>query len=116
MPRGEDRFVAAVALIFGVLAWAQMPALCGFMLSSTLVGAANFIYSIWLGVLIAVIGIFSAAGPLMLGSRNPMLLIGTALSVAFLVCALLGQAPYETACRATFTYFDPHWLGNDVSR
>jgi hypothetical protein len=107
MPKGEDRFVAAVALVFGVLAWAQMPALCGFMLSSTLAGAGNFIYSVWLGVLLAVIGVFSAAGALMLGSRNPMLVIGAALSVAFLFCALVGQQPYEAACRAVYMALSP---------
>jgi len=53
MPRGEDRLVAAIALVFGVLAWAQMPALCGFMFSSTRAGAENYVYSIWLGGLIA---------------------------------------------------------------
>ena len=116
MEKGGERFVAAVALVFGVLAWAQMPALCGFMFSSTLAGAGNFIYSVWLGVLLAVIGVFSAAGALMLGSRNPMLVAGAVLSVGFLFCALVAQEPYEAACKATFTYFDPHWLGNDVSR
>jgi len=62
----SDRFVGAVALIFGVLAWA-----------------------------------------LMLGSRNPMLVIGAGLSVGFLFCALVGQAPYEAACRAVFAALSP---------
>ena len=116
MPRGEDRFVAVVALVFGVLAWAQMPALCGFMFSSTLAGAGNFIYSVWLGALIALIGLATAAGPLLRGRRDPLLLIGPALGIAFLVCALVAPVPYESACRATFTAFTPHWQGNDVSR
>ena len=116
MPKGEDRFVAAIALVFGVLAWAQMPALCGFMFSSTLAGAANFTYSVWLGALIAVIGLASAAGPLWRGSRDPLLLAGTALGIAFLICALVAPVPYEAACRATFTAFTPDWQGNDVSR
>jgi len=90
--------------------------LCGFMFSSTLAGAGNFIYSVWLGALIALIGLATAAGPLLRGRRDPLLLIGAALGIAFLVCALVAPVPYESACRATFTAFTPHWQGNDVSR
>jgi hypothetical protein len=107
MAKGEDGFVAAVALIFGVLAWAQMPALCGFMFSSTLAGAGNFIYSVWLGGLIALIGLVSAIGPFVRGGRNPMLLVGAALSIAFIVCALVAPVPYAAACKAVFEELSP---------
>jgi hypothetical protein len=100
-----NTFVAAVSLAFGILAWTQMPAVCGFMLSSTLVGAENYTYSIWLGVLIAVIGLASSARALFRPGRSPMLVVGALLSAGFLVVAAIGQHPYYEACRAIYDAF-----------
>jgi hypothetical protein len=102
-------FVAALSLAFGVLAWAQMPAVCGFMLSSTLAGAGNYVYSIWLGVLIAAIGLGSALPGLLRRSRHPLLLAGAAASVAFIAWALLAHEQYGEACHEIFSTFTPVW-------
>src|SRR4051812_20553992 len=104
-PEGGETFVAAISLAFGVLAWAQMPAVCGFMLSSTLVGADNYIYSIWLGVMIAVIGLASTTRALLRPGRSGMLIAGAVLSAGFLVYSALGQRSYDAACHAVFAYF-----------
>jgi len=98
-------FVAAMSLAFGVLAWAQLPAVCGFMLSSTLVGADNYIYSIWLGMLLAVIGLASTLRALLRRGRRPMLVAGAVLSAGFLVYAAIGQRSYDEACHAIFAAF-----------
>ena len=100
-----EGFVAAVAFIFGVLAWAQMPAVCGFMLSSTLAGAGNYIYSLWLGVLIAAIGLGAALPGVLRRSRHPLLLLGIAASIGFIACALFAHEQYGEACRAVFAAF-----------
>ena len=100
-----EGFVSAVSFIFGILAWAQMPAVCGFMLSSTLAGAGNYIYSIWLGVLIAAVGLGSGIPLLLRRSRNPLLLIGTALSIAFLAWSALAHEHYAAACQGVFAAF-----------
>jgi hypothetical protein len=84
-----------------------MPALCGFMFSSTRAGAGNYIYSIWLGALIAVIGLASALPSLLRGSRHPLMIAGAAASAGFIVCALLGEGWYSSACRAVFTALSP---------
>ncbi len=107
MPSANDSFVAAVSFIFGVLAWAQMPALCGFMFSSTRAGAQNYVYSIWLGALIALIGLASALRSVLQGGRQPLLLAGFAASAGFIAFALLDQALYGSACRAVFTALSP---------
>ena len=100
-----DTFVAAVSLVFGVLAWAQMPAVCGFMLSSTLVGADNYIYSIWLGVMIALIGLASTARALLRQGRRRLLIAGAILSAGFIVLAVIGQREYDVACHAVYSWF-----------
>ena len=100
-----DTFVAAVSLAFGVLAWAQMPAVCGVMLSSTLIGADNYIYSIWLGMLIAVIGFASALRALLRRGRRRLLVAGAVLNVGFLVYVALGQHSYDEACHAVYAAF-----------
>jgi|SRR5690348_11204345 hypothetical protein len=98
-------FVAAVSFVFGLLAWLQLPAVCGFMLSSTLVGPDNYIYSIWLGVLIAGIGLASAPrGP---RRGNPLLAVAFVLNVAFILCAIFAHAWYAHACRAIYVFFTP---------
>ena len=102
-----QQFVAAVSFAFGMLAWLQMPAVCGFMLSSTLAGADNYVYSIWLGVLIAAIGLISAFRSLLRGVRLPLLLIGAAASAGFLACAAFEHAWYGSACRAIYNALTP---------
>ena len=107
-PGREDAgntFVAAVSLAFGVLAWAQMPAVCGFMLSSTLIGAENYIYSIWLGLLIAAIGLASALPALLRRGRRRLLVVGAVLNVGFLLYAAIGQHSYDEACHAIYAAF-----------
>ena len=98
-------FVAAVSLAFGMLAWAQMPAVCGFMLSSTLVGADNYIYSIWLGFMIAVIGLASTLRALLRRGRRRLLVAGAVLSVGFLLYAAIGQGSYDEACHVIYAAF-----------
>lgn len=100
-------FVAAVSLVFGVLAWVQLPAVCGFMLSSTLAGYGNWIYSLSLGVLIAAIGLAAGLRSMLRPVRHPLLVAGFLLSVAFLVAAILGRAWYGGACRAIYLFFTP---------
>lgn len=107
--KASDTFVAAVSAVFGVLAWAQMPAVCGFMLSSTLVGADDWVYSLWLGGLIAVVGLGSGLPSLWRGARHPVLIAAVALSAAFLLCALLARGWYGAECRAVFTAMTPNW-------
>ena len=100
-------FVAAVSLVFGVLAWLQLPAVCGFMLSSTLAGAGNYLYSLWLGVMIAVIGLASGGRALLRAGKHPLLLIGVVLNAAFLLWAVLSSGSYGRACIAIYFYFTP---------
>lgn len=100
-----DTFVAVVSLTFGVLAWIQLPAVCGFMLSSTLVGADNYLYSIWVGFLFAVIGLASTVRALLRPRRRRMLVAGAILSAGFLVYAAVGQRSYDAACHAIFAEF-----------
>ena len=97
-------FVAAVSLVFGVLAWAQLPAVCGFMLSSTLAGYGNWIYSLSLGVMIALIGLVAGLRSMLQPRRHPLLVAGFALNLGFLVAALFGHAWYGGACRAIYLF------------
>jgi hypothetical protein len=99
-------FVAAVSFVFGVLAWAQMPAVCGFMLSSTKAGAGNYIYSIWLGVLIAVVGLASGVPSLLRRGRSGLLIAGVLLSAAFVVGAAAAHEAYGVACHDVFDFFE----------
>ena len=98
-------FVAAVSLVFGILAWAQMPAVCGFMLSSTLAGADNYVYSIWLGAMIAVIGLASSLRAVLRRRRGRMLLIGALLSVGFIAFSALAHRAYDDACHVVYAWF-----------
>lgn len=100
-------FVAAVSIVFGVLAWAQLPAVCGFMLSSTLAGAENYVYSLWLGTLIAAIGVVAATRSMLQAPRHPLLVAGFALNAAFILCAVFAHARYGDACRAIYSFFTP---------
>ncbi|HWI38838.1 MAG TPA: hypothetical protein VNU64_20480 [Burkholderiales bacterium] len=100
-----DIFVAAVCFVFGVLAWLQMPAVCGFMLSSTLRGAGNYLYSIWLGLLIAIVGLAAGLPSLLRHSRHGLLLAGMVLGAGFIVFAALGRPWYDQACHAIYAEF-----------
>jgi hypothetical protein len=82
-------------------------ALCGFMLSSTLAGAGNYIYSIWLGAFFAVIGLASSARSLWRGGRHPLLLAGTAASLGFLAAGAFAHADYGQACKAIYDALAP---------
>jgi hypothetical protein len=99
-------FVAAVSFVFGVLAWLQMPAVCGFMLSSTKAGAGNYIYSIWLGVLIAIVGLASGLPSLLKRGRGVLLITGAVLSAAFIVGAAAAHEEYDVACHGVFDFFE----------
>ena len=100
-------FIAAVSLVFGVLAWLQLPAVCGFMLSSTLAGAGNYRYSLWLGVMIAVIGLASGGRAFLRAGKHPLLLIGVVLNAAFLLCWIFAQAWYGRTCIGIYFSFTP---------
>lgn len=100
-----ERFVAAVCFAFGVLAWLQMPAVCGFMLSSTLRGADNYMYSIWLGVLIAGIGLAAGLPSLVRRNGHWLLLVGMGLGAGFIVSAVLDYRGYDDACHAIYAEF-----------
>jgi hypothetical protein len=100
-----DTFVAAVSLVCGVLAWLQMPAVCGFMLSSTLRGAGNYIYSIWLGVLIAIVGLAAGLPSLLRRNRHALLVAGMALGAGFIAFAAVGHRWYDEACHAIYEEF-----------
>lgn len=105
MREAGESFVGGVSLAFGALAWLQMPAVCGFMLSSTLAGAGNYIYSIWLGVLIAAIGLAAGLPSLVRGSRHGLIVAGAVLNVGFILCAPLGHLWYGEACQAVYDEF-----------
>lgn len=100
-----ETFVAAVCFCFGVLAWLQMPAVCGFMLSSTLRGADNYVYSIWLGVLIATIGLAAGLPSLLRRSGRWLLIGGLGLSAGFIISGALGYQWYDEACHAIYEEF-----------
>jgi len=95
-------FSGAVALVFGVFSWAQFPALCGFMFSSTKAGAGNFRYSLWLGGLLALIGLASGARSLRLGPRSALLIAGTTLNVAFIAASLTATQWFDASCHALY--------------
>ena len=97
-----DIFVAAVCFVSGVLAWLQMPAVCGFMLSSTLRGAGNYLYSIWLGLLIAIVGLAAGLPMLLRRSGRRLLIVGIALCAGFIVSAALDYRGYDEACHAIY--------------
>jgi len=98
----ESSFTGAVALVFGIFSWAQFPALCGFMFSSTRVGADNFRYSLYLGGMLAIIGLFSGMRALLRGPRGGLLVAGTVLNVAFLVAAVVATDRFDVACHALY--------------
>jgi hypothetical protein len=96
------RFSAAVVLVFGLFAWAQFPALCGFMFSSTRLGADNFRYSLWLGGLLASVGLLSGLSALIRGPRGVLLIVGAVLNVSFIGAAVAETQWFGTACHALY--------------
>ena len=106
MGRGRDSsagntgagFSAGVVLVFGVFSWAQFPALCGFMFSSTRAGADNFRYSLILGGLLALIGLLSGLRSLLRGPRTALLIAGALLNVSFIVAAVTATAWFDASC------------------
>jgi hypothetical protein len=97
-----SRFSAAVVLVFGVFAWAQFPVLCGFMFSSTRLGADNFRYSLWLGGLLAGVGLLSGLHALVRGPRSVLLIAGAALNIAFICSAVAAPDGFGAACHALY--------------
>ena len=95
-------FSAAVVLVFGVFSWAQFPALCGFMFSSTRAGADNFRYSLILGGLLALIGLLSGLHTLWRGPRTAMLIAGAVLNASFIVAAVTATEWFDASCHALY--------------
>ena len=115
MQRGTRRtegagtgFSAAVALVFGIFAWAQFPALCAFMFSSTRLGADNFRYSLWLGGLLAIVGLLSGLEALIRGPRGAMLVLAAVLNASFIGASLAATGWFGTSCHALYVE-----VGND---
>ena len=106
MSKPGDPFVPAATLVAGLFAWAQLPAVCGFMLSSTLAGAGNYLYSIWLGALIAVVGLGTGIPSFLRGRRHPLLLAGLAACLGFIAFGAIAHGAYDGVCRAVFDYFE----------
>jgi hypothetical protein len=98
----ESGFTAAVVLVFGIFAWLQFPALCGFMFSSTRMGADNFRYSLWLGGLLALIGLGSGLHALIRGPRGAMLILGAVLNLSFIGAAVAATGWFGASCHALY--------------
>ena len=96
-------FSAAVTLVFGLFSWLQFPALCGFMLSSTRLGADNFRYSLVLGCLLAVVGLLSGMRTLFDGPRSAILIVGMVLNLSFIVAAGVVPGWFDASCHALYT-------------
>lgn len=95
-------FSAGVMLVFGLFSWAQFPALCGFMFSSTRLGAGNFRYSLWLGGLLAVVGLCSGGFALARNPRSLLLVAGAVLNLSFVVAAVTATQWFDASCHALY--------------
>jgi hypothetical protein len=95
-------FSAAVALVFGVFSWLQFPALCSFMFSSTKVGADNFRYSLFLGGLLAAVGLLSGLHAWTRKARGALAITAIALNVAFIAAALAAPGWFDASCHALY--------------
>ena len=95
-------FSAAVALVFGAFSWLQFPALCSFMFSSTRAGADNFRYSLYLGGLLAAVGMLSALHAWSRGARPTLVALAAALNLAFVGAALAAPGWFDGACHALY--------------
>jgi len=100
--QGASGFSAAVALVFGIFSWLQFPALCGFMFSSTRLGADNFRYSLWLGGLLALVGLLSGMRALVGGPRGALLVLAAVLNLAFIGAAVTATEWFGTSCHALY--------------
>ena len=100
---GGAGFSAAVTLVFGLFSWLQFPALCGFMFSSTRAGADNYRYSLYLGGLLAVVGLLSGLHALIRGPRGAMLIAGAVLNISFIVAAVAVPDTFGVSCHALYT-------------
>ena len=98
----EKNFSTAVALVFGAFAWLQFPALCGFMFSSTRAGADNYRYSLYLGALLAAVGMLSALHALSRGARLALLALAAALNLGFVGAALAAPGWFGASCHALY--------------
>jgi len=103
MEAGSAGFSGAVTLIFGLFSWLQFPALCGFMFSSTRAGADNYRYSLYLGCLLAVVGLFSGLSTLIRGPRGATLIAGAVLNISFIVAAVAVPDTFGVSCHALYT-------------
>jgi hypothetical protein len=103
MEAGATGFSAAVTLIFGLFSWLQFPALCGFMFSSTRAGADNYRYSLYLGGMMAVVGLLSGLHGLVRGPRGAMLIAGAFLNLSFMVAAVAVPDAFGVSCHALYT-------------
>lgn len=92
-------FVGAVVSALGLFAWAQLPALCGFMFSSTRAGAGNYRYSMILGGMFAAFGLASGLRTVIARPRAVLLYAGLALNLAFLLSIAFASSRYGEACR-----------------
>lgn len=72
------------------------------MFSSTRLGADNFRYSLWLGGLLAVVGLLAGLGALLRGPRGAMLIAAAVLNLSFLCAALTATAWFGESCHALY--------------
>jgi hypothetical protein len=91
-------FVGAVVSALGLFAWAQLPALCGFMFSSTRAGAANYRYSMILGAIFAVFGLASGARSALARPRAALLYAGMLVNAGFLSFVAFASRWYGQSC------------------
>jgi hypothetical protein len=95
-------FSAVVALVFGLLSWLQLPALCAFIFDSTRAGADNYRYSLILGAILAVIGCFSGLHAFRRGTRGVLLVAGAVINLSFIAAASLAPGMFDGACHAFY--------------
>ena len=98
----DKGFAAGVALVFGAFAWLQLPALCGFMFSSTRAGADNYRYALYLGALLAAVGTASALHAWSRGAHRTLAALAAALNLAFVGAALAAPGWFDGACHALY--------------
>lgn len=91
-------FVGAVVSALGLFAWVQLPALCGFMFSSTRAGASNVRYSMILGAIFAVMGLASGARTALGRQRASLLYAGLLVNAAFLLFVAFASSWYGHSC------------------
>ena len=95
-------FSAVVALVFGLLSWLQLPALCAFIFDSTRAGADNYRYSLILGAILAAIGCLSGLHAFLRGARRALVVAGAVVNLSFIAAAILAPAMFDGACHAFY--------------